>query len=122
MLVHSAAGGVGLQALQILSKTGAAVLGLVGGESKVALLQDRFAGVSQQQQQKREQEQEQKEPPPPRPYFEFAVRQGDAAAAAEQLSGFLDRAGCSGFGVILDSLGPGECTCIWWLCCCGCVK
>lgn len=41
VLVQSAAGGVGLQALQILSKCDAAVLGLVGSDSKAKLLQER---------------------------------------------------------------------------------
>lgn len=95
VLVQSAAGGVGLQALQILSKTKAAALGLVGSSNKVQLLQEMYG-----QQQDHHQQQ--------RPYFEFAVRQGDADAAKQQLSGFIQRAGCAGFDVILDSLGPGE--------------
>lgn len=105
VLVHSAAGGVGLQALQILSKSNAAVLGLVGSDSKVQMLQEMYgsqATAKQQQQQQSDPQQQQQ-----RPYFEFAARQGDEAAARQQLSSFLSRAGCTGFDVILDSLGPG---------------
>jgi NADPH:quinone reductase-like Zn-dependent oxidoreductase len=112
VLVHSAAGGVGLQALQILSKSGAAVLGLVGSDSKVAMLQEMYgspATAQQQQQQQSDPQQQQQQQQQQRPYFEFAARQGDDAAARQQLSSFLSRAGCSGFDVILDSLGPGEC-------------
>ena len=97
VLVHSAAGGVGLQALQILSKCDAAVLGLVGSGSKVQMLQQKFTSPPDSKQQQQGQ----------RPYFEFASRQADAAGAQQQLSGFLSRAGVSGFDVILDSLGPG---------------
>lgn len=113
VLVHSAAGGVGLQALQILMKSNAAVLGLVGGDSKVALLQKMYGEQPQQQGQQQGQQhqqtdkQEQDKQQAQRPYAEFAARETGAAAAQEQLSDFLDRAGCTGFDVILDSLGPG---------------
>ena len=120
VLVHSSAGGVGLQALQILSKCDAAVLGLVGSDSKAQLLQERFAKYAKQrqtidsqqhmevQQPETQHQQQQKQQQQQRPYLEFAARQGDSAAVKQQLSGFLSRAGCSGFDVILDSLGPGQ--------------
>jgi NADPH:quinone reductase-like Zn-dependent oxidoreductase len=116
VLVHSAAGGVGLQALQILSKCDAAVLGLVGSDTKAQLLQERFAKYAKgrqttgsqqlagvQQPETKQQQQQQRQ----WPYVEFAARQGDSTAVQQQLSRFLSRAGCSGFDVILDSLGPG---------------
>lgn len=113
VLVHSAAGGVGLQALQILSKSNAAVLGLVGSNSKVQMLQEKYnsctIAATQQHMdpQQQQSQQQQQHLLPQRPYFEFAARQSDAAAAKQQLSDFLARSGCSGFDVILDSLGPG---------------
>jgi threonine dehydrogenase-like Zn-dependent dehydrogenase len=120
VLVHSAAGGVGLQALQILSKCDAAVLGLVGSEDKVQMLQEKYGNAVLQHQQAEPQQQQQPGPQQQqdqdksngqqqqRPYFEFACRAGDAAGAAQQLSAFLARSGSSGFDVSLDSLGPGE--------------
>jgi alcohol dehydrogenase len=107
VLVHSAAGGVGLQALQILAKQQASVLGLVGSEDKVQLLNSLYhsssssssengrarvaavaAATPQQQQQ----------------HMEFAVRVSGESAITRQLSGFLARAGRPGFDVTLDSL------------------
>lgn len=112
VLVHSAAGGVGLQALQILSRSNAAVLGLVGSDSKVQMLQEMYGSPATAKQQQSDPQQlsdpqQQVQQQQQRPYFEFAARQGDDAAARQQLSSFLSRAGCSGFDVILDSLGPG---------------
>jgi alcohol dehydrogenase len=42
VLVHSAAGGVGAAAMQICTSTGCEVVGVVGSESKVEFLQQRF--------------------------------------------------------------------------------
>lgn len=129
VLVQSAAGGVGLQALQILSKSNAAVLGLVGSASKLDLLQKKFGpaadlpveghrdvahgqqqGHEQGQDEFLQQQQQQDDNMLHRrgPYMEFAVRENDSAAVQRQLQGFLERSGCSGFDVILDSLGPGK--------------
>lgn len=121
VLVHSAAGGVGLQALQILARSNAAVLGLVGSDSKVQQLQQMFGrccdaagnssnsssgtpmtAVGQQQSD--------------RPYaplgrgsfMSFAVRVGNKAAVRQQLAVFLQQTHAAGFDVILDSLGAGE--------------
>jgi alcohol dehydrogenase len=108
VLVHSAAGGVGLQALQILAKQQASVLGLVGSGDKVQLLNSLYnsssnvssssmngqdgdaanAAATPQQQQ----------------HMEFAVRVSGESAITQQLSGFLARAGRPGFDVTLDSL------------------
>jgi alcohol dehydrogenase len=115
VLVHSAAGGVGLQALQILAKQQASVLGLVGIEDKVQLLNklynssngssssssssvpaqegaDAAAAAASQQQQQQQQ------------HMEFAVRVSGEPAIMQQLSGFIARAGRRGFDVTLDSL------------------
>jgi alcohol dehydrogenase len=105
VLVHSAAGGVGLQALQILAKQQASVLGLVGSEDKVQLLNSLYnssssssdsgpdgvaadAAATPQQQQ----------------HMEFAVRVSGESAITQQLSEFMTRAGRQGFDVTLDSL------------------
>jgi alcohol dehydrogenase len=115
VLVHSAAGGVGLQALQILAKQQASVLGLVGSKDKVELLNSLYkstttssnssssskqgqqvagteAACAPQQQQQQQQ------------YMEFAVRVSGASAVTQQLVGFLQRSGRPGFDVTLDSL------------------
>uniref|UniRef100_A0A383VHV9 Enoyl reductase (ER) domain-containing protein n=1 Tax=Tetradesmus obliquus TaxID=3088 RepID=A0A383VHV9_TETOB len=110
VLVHSAAGGVGLQALQILARQQASVLGLVGSADKVQLLDSLYnssssggqaqqaadAGAALPPQQQQQQQQQ---------HMEFAVRVWGTSAIAEQLSGFLARAGRPGFDVTLDSLG-----------------
>ncbi|WIA08383.1 hypothetical protein OEZ85_007822 [Tetradesmus obliquus] len=108
VLVHSAAGGVGLQALQILARQQASVLGLVGSADKVQLLDSLYnssssdgqaqqaaaAGAAPPSQQQQQQQ-----------HMEFAMRVSGTSAIAEQLSGFLERAGRPGFDVTLDSLG-----------------
>lgn len=113
VLIQSAAGGVGLQALQILSRTGAAVLGLVGSEEKVQRLQamyeswgDKSTRLPAAQQQKVLEKQQHGSCQLP-PVMKFAKRLTSEAAARDQITAFLQRSGRTGFNVIMDSLGPG---------------
>jgi NADPH:quinone reductase-like Zn-dependent oxidoreductase len=100
---------VGLQALQILAKQQASVLGLVGSEDKAQLLNSLYKSDSESNTRSSSnnddrpaaaeaatQQQQQ--------HMEFAVRVSGESAIAQQLSGFLERAGCPGFNVTLDSL------------------
>jgi alcohol dehydrogenase len=89
VLVQSAAGGVGLQALQICCRLGCAVLGLVGSPDKVQLLEQQFKHSSGSGG------------------LHFAVRQQDTAAIQQQLAGFLAEQRLEGFQVVLDAVaGP----------------
>lgn len=132
VLVQSAAGGVGLQALQICRKLGCAVLGLVGSQDKVQLLEQQFKHAlgsppalgphgndpQLQQQQHHQQQQQQIQQVTASSSSEsggrtesrrlhFAVRQQHAAAIQQQLAGFLAEQQLQGFNVVLDAVaGP----------------
>jgi len=83
VLVHSAAGGVGLQALSILRTVGARVLGTVGSEAKRDFLLGRFGAWSP------------------------AIIVRDEARFGEQLDEALRSMDASGFDVVFDAvLGP----------------
>jgi len=85
VLVHSAAGGVGLQALSLLESIGARVIGTVGSTGKRDFLLERFGSHAR----------------PPT----VIVRQPRRIAA--QLDAALADAGATGFAVVFDAvLGP----------------
>lgn len=48
-LIHSAAGGCGLQAIEVCQRLGVKVIGTVGSESKVQVLLDRFPSLKREQ-------------------------------------------------------------------------
>lgn len=82
VLLHSAAGGVGLQALQILTKYGAHAVATIGSENKIPLLQER--GLKPEQ---------------------IIVRR--AKSFGEDLDKALQYLNKSGFDIIMDSVsGP----------------
>jgi len=85
VLVHSAAGGVGLQALSLLESIGARVIGTVGTPEKLDFLLERFG--------------RQARPP--------AVILRQPRRIADQLDAALAAAGSPGFDVVFDAvLGP----------------
>jgi len=85
VLVHSAAGGVGLQALSILESIGARVIGTVGSIAKREFLHERFERHAR----------------PP------AVMVRRPRHIAAQLDAALEEAGAPGFDVVFDAvLGP----------------
>lgn len=92
VLVHSAAGGVGLQALSLLAAKHARVLGTVSSQSKAAALQQHIRGKPFLQQQLAA--------------ADVLVRSplGNGARFKQDLSDWLLRQGISGFDIILDSV------------------
>ncbi len=87
VLVHSAAGGVGLIALDMIAQAGARAVATIGSESKIAVLQER-CGLDR---------------------ANIIVRDGkpDAKRFAAQLDAVLQHNHREGFALILDSLlGP----------------
>lgn len=84
VLVQSAAGGVGLQTLNILKRSNCCALGLVGSQDKVEFLESIFASSKDS--------------------FSFAVRADSPAAFEAQLESYKTRHGIEGFDVVLDSV------------------
>lgn len=114
VLVHSAAGGVGLQALQILQRTGATVLGLVGSADKVQVLHKIYNNAAEAEsstdstlQTKQQQSFSLQSKQQQQACLIFAARVDSENAARQQMQRFLQRSGRQGFDVTLDSLGPG---------------
>ncbi|GBG25744.1 Polyketide synthase [Hondaea fermentalgiana] len=92
VLVHSAAGGCGMQALEICQRYGTYVIGTVGSESKVAGLLDRFPSLDARQ---------------------IIVRDPTPSGFAKQLDTALQylqkcrNANASGIDIVLDAvMGP----------------
>jgi len=81
VLVHSAAGGVGLNALALLDRAGARVLGTVGSEAKRGFLVERYALTKEQ----------------------VIVR--DRRRFGDQLDRALRAAGADGLDLVLDGVG-----------------
>eukprot|EP00775_Hariotina_reticulata_P012082 gene12082-12222_t len=120
VLVHSAAGGVGLQALQILNKLHCNVLGLVGNDNKVALLNsmhditgpvDTLRGMKTLSMPPRNDEdswssaqQQHRQAAAGQGVVRFEARTSGQHQISNQLASFLQFAGTSGFDIILDSL------------------
>eukprot|EP00200_Dunaliella_tertiolecta_P002356 CAMPEP_0202337316 /NCGR_PEP_ID=MMETSP1126-20121109/40_1 /ASSEMBLY_ACC=CAM_ASM_000457 /TAXON_ID=3047 /ORGANISM="Dunaliella tertiolecta, Strain CCMP1320" /LENGTH=389 /DNA_ID=CAMNT_0048927469 /DNA_START=212 /DNA_END=1381 /DNA_ORIENTATION=- len=83
LLIHSAAGGVGLAALKIARRFDCRVLGTVGDPSKVQLLQERFSGSQGK--------------------MHFVARTSPRSFK-EEASAFLRQQGLQGFDIVFDSL------------------
>ncbi|KAF5834252.1 chaperonin 10-like protein [Dunaliella salina] len=83
LLIHSAAGGVGLAALKIARHFNCRVLGTVGSPSKVQLLQERYSGSQGE--------------------MHFVARTSPGNLK-EEASTFLRQQGLQGFDIVFDSL------------------
>lgn len=88
VLIHSAAGGVGLFAAEICSKFECSVIGTVGSEDKAKYLRTRYAKEVEKFG------------------WTFIVRRG-TAEFEKDLNMFLQKVRCKGFDVIFDSLLGG---------------
>lgn len=85
VLVHSAAGGVGLLALEMLQKFGATAIATVGNPGKIALLKERYNLDDQQ----------------------ILVRSSTSRQFQQQLKRAIDYTGQPGLDLVLDSImGP----------------
>jgi len=116
VLVHSAAGGVGLQALRIINSLGGCALGLVGSQKKLDFLLEQFPDSETLDAGKKAHEGSWEEGAVDpsvcggegrRPPFAFAVRPDSADELRILTKQFLNGRGLEGFSVAMDSLlGP----------------